>query len=215
MNISDFNALNEELIAHLLRIPFVFNNTLRSQLQVAKLDYESFPDLYRLYFRKDGESPLFPEYLDMMPLSWQILSGDAPLLIQLFIKDGFISELEVVNMGLGEIHWAYIWNAVPMLNFCYDLQAVEMFLSSEQHIIYRINYSQNSIDLGIQSQEQNVVASFRGCQIHVLPKNTEFLQTQFEFKNSTTDSSILVTSTDGRISFTCQLPFLQWHATLG
>ena len=215
MDISNYHALNENLVAHLLRIPFPFSNTLHAQIQAAKIDSESFPDLYRLYFRQEVAAPLFPQYLDMMPLSWQIPTNDAPVLIQLFIKDGFISELEVIDMGLSKIHWEYVWNTLPMLDFCYDLQTVKNLLSSGQCMIYKIMHSQNSIDLGIQSQEQKFVASFRGCQILTLPEDTVCLQAKLEFNNTTRDGSIAVTSADKKIDFTCQLLFLQWHAVGG
>lgn len=210
MKAFDLGSLNLKIIEHLLAIPFPYMDILRAQIQAAKLDNEIFPDCYRLRFEKKEKAPPLPQYVDAMPLSWQIPTNDVPLVFHLFTEGGYIRELEVVDMGLLKIDWKYIWDEGPILDFCYDEQLVSSFLMSRNFEIQKIICRAQSIDFIFKSSEEYDLASFRGCQVTKIFTDAVPMKAKFKIcRPPDATGSFTIISSNGEIQFDCQLMFLR------
>lgn len=210
----DKKKMNQMLIEQLLAIPFPYSDILRVQVSAAALTTKEYSGYYCIHFEKIDKTICLPSWLDKMPLSWQIPTDDIPYLCQLFVKDGYIDMLEIIDMGFNEIKWEYVWTALPVFDYEFDEQNIYKHLTSKELFIEKILLCDDCIDLLIVVDDISLIASFRGCVVRRLASDNFPRACQIKFEQIyNTDYRYLVHTDDDVIDFDCAMVFLQYRST--
>lgn len=157
---------NNRLMEQLLSIPFPFTDILREQLAAAKVTNIIYPDCYCLQFAVTQQTRLLPAWLDTVPLSWQVLTQDAPIDCCLFVKDGYVDALEIVDMGMKPIDWALYWSLPPTMDYEFDPQIIGRRLESNDFAIEKVHIHNKSVDFQIANEA--LVLCLRDCAVQSL-----------------------------------------------
>ena len=208
--------INRKLIELLLSIPFPYNDILKQQIEASTLSSTETPYVYSIHFHLAQSAQRFPEWLDIVPLSWQILVDNVPVTCELFLDNGYIEDLEIVDMGFERIQWDCFFDTSPCLDFEYSERHVYEFLSSESLILEKARNDSMKVDLLLKSSGKSIVASFRGCQTRRLDLSKLPAQVVFEISEAKEkEYKYTIRSSDGNIDFDCALLFLKLHAVIG
>ena len=203
---------NKKLASIMQSIPFIYSDILAEQITCSVLSNDEHTHYYCVFFDVSNAVRRLPPWTDVMPLSWQMLVNDVPVLFQLFIKNGFIDKLEIIDMGFQRIPWEDVWDADPILDFEYDNQYVCSYLTSAKVLVEKVHNNGCAIDLAIKSQRGYVIACFRNCHIRTLESNMQHW-TRFNIICKE-NGKYSVSSTDYSIDFECSLLYLKLHTII-
>lgn len=210
LNKEDVEKINIWLINQLLAIPFPYGEILKEQTDTAVLTVTATSSHYCVYFQLSPRVNSFPDLLDAMPLSWQFLHEEAPVLCQLFIKEGYISRLEIIDFTLNGIRWDKIWTANPLLDYEYNMHHIRKHLTHHVLVINKILHIGRRIDLSLEVSGNRFVASFRGCHVRKLMQSSFPIKCHLCISDSKSNSFAITSDVVG-IDFDCELCFIQWH----
>ncbi len=195
------------LTKQLLSQPFPYKETLKKQLDTAKYDIEAYEDALKIMFCPDDHTERLPELLHMVPLSWQLFPSGGCLGCDLFVENGYIDCLQIVDYAGKGIHWDELSKCTAQTEIDYDPSNICRLLSRKVEL-RKIRQGVNSIDIALTEG----VACFRGCIIRRfdagnLP-STKNLQIKLQENSGT------LYSDDGSIDIAFQLVFLRYHTRM-
>lgn len=209
-------SINSRFIKCLLRIPFPYSHILQEQIEASIYTNTIFSGYFCIHFTPSETVNSLPHWLDAMPLSWQILTDSAPLLCQLFIKEGYIEKLEMIDLALNNIEWEKVWISEPLLDYEYDIWHVVNHLTDKQIIIRKVVHVGLSIDLVLELGNRHFVASFRECQVRKLKSEDLPFQCLLNICDHKMENyRFTVSSSNGLVDFDCASIFIQWHKMIG
>ena len=206
----EIEKINTRLIKQLIAIPFPYSATLKEQTDAALFTVTITPSYYCVHFQLSTRVNTLPDWLDAMPLSWQFLVDEAPVLCQLFVKEGYIARLEIIDLTFNCIKWDKIWTASLLLDYEYNIHHIRKHLTHNELVINKVLHIGRSIDLSLEISGNRFVASFRGCQVRKLMPEALPTKCHLSIFDSPTNS-IAITSNVADIEFDCELCFIQWH----
>jgi len=203
------------LIECLLAIPFPYTNVLRKQINASSYTTTDYSYQFWIDFHVDANMQALPNWLDDMPLSWQIIAPNCPLLCQLFTKCGYIDRLEIINMAFSEINWEHVEHIHPMLDYEYDRQVIREKITNNTSEITKVNIIGDRIDWSQNLDGRIRTVSFRGCLIQKFVWNDAPMNCLINISEIVDhDYQFIIQSSDGNIEFKCAMIFLQWHRTV-
>ena len=216
MDLIKMENLNAKLLELLVTIPFPYSDILQRQINASSYKNTFSLDFYCIHFEVKANVDALPSELDVMPLSWQFLIGKAPLQFQLFVKNGYIDSLEIINYAFDKINWDQIWSAVPLLDFEYNAQCIIDCFENKKIDINMMQCTGSRVDMDIDLEDKSFVVCFRGCYVRKLISSLPVKQCEITMRKMVgTQHRFSVSSNDGNIDFECALMFIQWHAKLG
>ena len=148
-----------------MHFPFPYIDILRDQIAACLITNEWYSDCYIMYFHRKENTKLLPLWLPTVPQGCQVLKENGPLLCQLYIEHGYIVQFEVIDMGMNEIDWEYLWSHKPVFNNEYDLLAICGYLTTEKLRISKIHTFQQHVYLKVDTVAGSHTVCLWGCNI--------------------------------------------------
>ncbi len=208
------DVLANNLIAQLLKFDWPYKKILEVQLKYSKKRIEHTTGCFRIRFMPDKSTAPFPAWLSERPILWQIPTDDAPILGQLFVKDGYVSQYEVIDFAFKEISWEQIWNTNLQLDVEYNRETIFQVLSKEDATIRKIVRNQYGIDIELLIGEKPTLVCFKECTIC----NWQYVETPFvtrlQIEESKFADSYSISLRGTALRFQCQAMYLQYHSHL-
>ena len=159
------NQINEKLLHYILRFPFPYLDVLREQVLACQITNEWYSDCYIIHFHQKKNVKPLPLWLPIVPQGFQILKENGPLLCQLYIEHGYIVQLEVIDMGMNEIDWEYLWSHKPLFDIEYDFSAICRYLTDKKPRISQIHISQQHVYLKMCATAESHTIGLWNCNI--------------------------------------------------
>lgn len=214
MVINEIDFKRDNLIVQLLSIPFPFRDVLSEQICASALTVTVSDDYFCIAFNQTKSVIPFPAWLPSCPLTWQIPTDDAPIIGQLFQRNGVIEKYEIIDMGLTKIKWDYVWSAKPLSDIEYDSGIIIRTLTAQSATIQKILFWENAIDIALSVGEYPQVARFRGCvNIEMYPIDVPVL-TRITMNMHQSSPPFFVSLCDGLISFRCDEVYVHHHCRM-
>ncbi len=204
-----YDPLCHLLINQLLSVPFPFLSVLKEQLFNAEVHIETFCDAIHLIFLTRRNSTPLPSFLDICPISWQIVMGDCCIECSLFLNNGYIESLEVIDYCGNPIRYELLAESIPAINTDYTKIKIEKLLQ-EKLRIFKIRHTQNNIDIGLN--DCNTVICFRDCKVHCLDNMSLPLSVQLNLILQENGGTVI--STDHSVNFDFSLVYLKYHSRM-
>lgn len=214
------NVINQKLIQLLLAvsesISFPFHAILKNQISASQITYSDSQYVYIIHFHPRCDVQRLPEWIDSMPLSWQVCIDDVPVLCQLFVDhNGYVEDLEIMDMGFEQINWEVFFEKPLCRNFEYNEQCVFNYLSAGPMTLEKIINSGRCVDFMLRNSTQNTVVSFRGCEIHRLPTAQLPMKANIQISKALDNKfRYSIHSTDTNIEFKCETIFIRLNAVI-
>ena len=203
-------VLNNRLLEYLCCIPFPYADILKKQVKTSAITHSAHPGCYQIYFTPDKQAPQFPLWLNAMPLSWHVFVDSVPVDFLLFIKEGFLECLEVIDMDFREINWEYIWSAPIVERFEYDAASVCNIVNGKDISVSHIHISPPHICFAVVINARTADLTFKNCVVRKMVKNGD--SNQHKLKITHTLFGFSIQSSDLDIDFDCKNMFLEWNA---
>lgn len=214
------DGIKKKLINMLLSVSestsFPFDTILKQQINASQITCATAQYTHTVHFRPSQDVRQFPSWLDTVPVSWQICIDNVPVTCELFISNGYIEDLEIVDMGFERIKWEHLFDTSPRVDFEYNEQYVYDYLSSEPLILEKVRNDSQNVDFMLNHGSKSTVASFRKCQIRRLNIPQFPVQVIFEIREACDEKyRYTIQSSDANIDFDCALLFLKLHTIIG
>ena len=145
------NAINEKLIDYIMRFPFPYIDILREQIATCQITNEWHFDCYIMHFHRTQNTIQLPPWLPTAPQGFQVLKENGPLSCLLYVESGYIVQFEVIDMGMNEIDWEYLWSHEPIFDHEYDLSAICSYLTTEKLRIIKKLVRQHDVYLRVET----------------------------------------------------------------
>lgn len=203
------DRISRILFKQLLSLDFPYKETLNMQLEASRYDVKAYCDVICIEFHLDNEIPRLPSMLDVVPLSWQLFPPGGCLGCDLFLKDGHIDALQLVDYAGGGIKWEELNECIPEADYDYDISHIYQYLSGEVEL-QKIRQSSMGIDIALSNK--NVVLSLRDCAIHHFAVGKLPVKHTFSILLNGNGGSLR--STDGNVEIDFQLVFLRYHTQI-
>lgn len=204
------DPVDRKLIDFLMKFPFVYMDILREQIAACEITHEKYPDCYIIHFHHKKDTAKFPLWLPTMPQSCQILKPTGPLTCQLYIELGYIVQFEVVDMGMNEIDWDYLWSYDPVFDMEYDLSTIRNHLMEMPLCISKLRISQQYVYINVTTPTKEFTISLWNPNILLL--NLPFKQHSCRINISTIpgdNQRYLIQTDDDSLAIECSLICMQ------
>ena len=159
------NTINRRLVDYILQFPFPYIDILREQIAVCQITNEWYADCYVMQFHRRKNIKQLPLWLPTVPQGCQVLKENGPLLCQLYVESGYIAQFEVIDMGMNEIDWEYLWSHKPLFDVEYDLSTICSCLTTEKISITKVHVGQQYVYLKIDTTAGSHTVCFWDCNI--------------------------------------------------
>lgn len=159
------DAINTKLIDYIMRFPFPYIDVLREQIAACQMTNEWYSDCFIIHFHHKKNTKQLPLWLPTVPQGCQILKESGPLICQLYVESGFIVQFEVVDMGMNEIDWEYMWTHKPIFDVEYDLSTIHSCLTTEKIRISKVHNGQQYVYLKVDTTTGSHTICLWNCNI--------------------------------------------------
>lgn len=159
------NAINRRLIDYIMHFPFPYIDILREQIAVCQITNEWHSDCYIIHFHRKKNTKQLPLWLPTVPQGCQVFKENGPLLCQLYIESGYIVQFEVIDMGMNEIDWEYLWSHKPFFDVVYDFTTICSYLTTEKISISKVHIGQQYVFLMVDTAARSHTVCLWNCNI--------------------------------------------------
>lgn len=159
------NAINSKLIDYIMRFPFPYIDILREQISVCEITNEWYSDCYIIHFHRKGNTRQLPQWLPTAPQGCQVIKEGGPISCQLYVESGYIVQFEVVDMGMNEIDWDYLWSHKPIFEVEYDFPTICSYLAAGSIRISKIHIGQQYVYLAVDTTARSHTICLWDCNI--------------------------------------------------
>lgn len=166
MQIALCNAINAKLIDYVMRFPFPYIDIIREQIAACQITNEWYSDCYIIHLKRlNNNTKQLPLWLPTVPQGCQVLKENGPLVCHLYIEAGYVVQIEVVDMGMNEIDWEYLWSHDPIFDSEYDLQTVCSCITVQKLHISKVHIGKNFVFLKVGTTDRTHTVCLWGCNI--------------------------------------------------
>lgn len=160
------NGINTKLIDYVMRFPFPYIDIIREQIAACQITNEWYSDCYKIHFKRlNNDVKQLPLWLPTVPQGCQVLKENGPLVCLLYIEAGYIVQIEVINMGMNEIDWEYLWSHKPVFDIEYDFSTICGYLTSEKLKIFNTHIDEDYVYLKVGTADKTHIICLWGCVI--------------------------------------------------
>ena len=106
-------------------LPAHYKKILLEQLSACTFFVEQYDDCFKILFRCEPLVDTFPLYLPTLLQGCQMYKNNGPISCQLFIENGYVTQFEVVDMGLNKIDWDFFWSSSAVFDIDYGQDAIQ------------------------------------------------------------------------------------------
>lgn len=211
MTNNDLNILADKLIEQLLAFDFPYKDILKTQIISSQKSVAYSTAYFCITFAPERTASPLPDWLPLRPVLWQVSTDDAPILGQLFLREGYVEKYEVIDFGFQEIAWHHIWEGSPQFDIEYNMDTIFQILTERDFTITNISYGQCSIDIELLCDTKHIIASFRDCTVRRW-QNLEMPRiARMKIESDNESSAYYVKICETELEFQCRAVYLQHH----